>query len=194
MHPRYYLFVTLGLLCATSCAGRRHKPPPPPVVSAKPPAWVKHIPHEKGFVCAVGAVDPTFYRQDGLESAAEQARAELAKSIHSHIWAYTEDVQSTNGSSFRNLVTSEVEAAVTDGVIAGAEVRSTWYDEYGAQSRAGMTYALACMSTSKTAEQLAQKLREAHEDTVDEKTIEAVEKRAQSLFDEMEEMEAKQAE
>lgn len=195
MRRCFHIFV-LGLFLTAGCAHKRHKQDLKKTVvkTPGPPAWVKKMPHESGYVCAVGAVSPTFYRDDGLELAAEKARSELARNIEVHIWSYMKDVDSTRGGYAKELVTSEVESAVTDGVIAGAEVRSTWYDEHGAVSRVGMTYALACMSTSESVSKLAEKLREAHPDEADEQKIEQVKERAQSLFDELEKMETAKAE
>lgn len=181
--------LTCIAIAAPGCAHPKPKPVVPQAPVGHAPDWVKQLPKEKGVICALGAVDPTFYKQDGVVHAAERARAELARNVEVHIWAYMKDVVTTRGQSTQSYVGSEVDSAVTDGVVAGAEVRSSWYDQYGLVSRAGMTYALACMRTDESAARLAEKLRQAKPDEMDEKTVEKVKERAQSLFDQLEAME-----
>lgn len=157
------------------------------------PDWVYTTPSRKGMVCATGAVDPTFYRQDGRVYAAEAARNELAKTIQVTIYSVMYDYESSRGGSVRQYIVSEVEEAVAGSVLSGAEVPSYWFDEFGVVSGEGMTYALACMRTDRTAAQLADKIKEAYPAEERDEAVAAVKKRAAAAFDELEAMEEKHA-
>lgn len=158
------------------------------------PDWVYKLPSKSGHLCATGAVDPTYFRQDGRVYAAEAARNELARSIEVKINSVMYDVETSRGGSVRQHIVSEVVTAVQDGVVAGAEVLAYWFDAVGAVSKAGMTYALACIDTNKPVEQLANRLRELTPEEEDEDRIQSVRERAKAAFDELEAMEAQRAE
>lgn len=194
-HIRYaVLFVwSLGLAgaCAKAPPPAPPPPPPPPVVDA--PDWVFQIPPRPGYVCATGAVDPTFYRQDGRVHAAEAARNELARSIQVQISSVMYDSDTQRGGSVRQYIVSEVVTAVNEGVLSGAEILGYWYDASGSVSRAGMTYAYACMDTKQSVADLAAKLEEAFPDGEHQDQIAAVKDRARAAFDDLEAMENKRA-
>ena len=184
-----------------ACGGGRAKPPPPvrvvppaPPVSERrtpPPEWVTSVPQPQGQVCATGGVDPTYYRQDGRRFAAEAARNELARSIEVHITSVMVDVETSRGGSVNQYIVSEVVSFVEDGVVRGAEVLSYWYDAVGSLSRRGMTYALACIRTDQSLEQLTESLKAAYPEAQDQAKVEAIRERAENLFDELEQMEVK---
>ncbi|CAN0520391.1 unnamed protein product, partial [Laminaria digitata] len=157
------------------------------------PDWVFEIPSKPGHVCATGAVDPTFYRQDGRVNAAEAARNELARSIQVHISSIMYDTSTTRGGSVRQHIVSEVVTAVNEGVLSGAEIIGYWYDARGSVSRVGMTYAYACMDTTQSVADLAAKLEEAYPDEEHKDQIAAVKDRARAAFDDLEAMENKRA-
>ena len=74
---------------------------PPAALTAKKgnaPEWVLRTPRMPGNICATGAVDPTFYRQDGRTQAADSARNELARTIQVKVSSVMYDETSTNGS------------------------------------------------------------------------------------------------
>lgn len=178
------------LLTCLGCGGGSasvRPPEPPPHVEV--PDWVYRIPREKGHVCATGAVDPTFYRQDGRTQAAESARNELARTVQVKITSVMYDENTTQGSYVDQAFVTEVVGSISEVVLSGAEVRSYWYDDYGNVSRRGMTYALACMPTDASVAQLADRLKAAHPDNEDK--IQQVRERARAAFDELEAMENK---
>lgn len=188
---------TAKLVCAVGLAGLigcGHAPvvapvqPPPPKKPA--PEWVMRLPRKKGDVCAVGAVDPTYFRQDGLKFAAESARAELAKAIQVKVSSVMLDYQSTSGDSVDQATVEQVVGSVSDGVLSGAEIMESWYDEDGSVSRKGMTYALACMRTDQSVAELAEKLKQVTPESEDkEKKIQNVRDRAAAAFDELDKAE-----
>ncbi len=173
------------------CGGSQEVPPapPPPPIHVEVPEWVNHVPRKAGQICATGAVDPTFYRQDGRTSSAETARGELARTIQVKVTAVMYDEQSNSGSYVDQAIVTEVIGSISEAVISGAEVVSYWYDEYGMVSRRGMTYALACMRTDQSVADLAEKLQEAFPDKGNEDKIAAVKERAKAAFDELEKLE-----
>lgn len=196
--------VTSVLLVLVACGGGR--PPRPTVVQAPSgsepgsrsrgpaPEWVLRIPKSHGNICAVGTVDPTFFRQDGVRHAAEAARNELARTIEVKVTSVMYDEQSTRGSYVDEAFVQQVVGTMSDVVLAGAQILETWYDELGSVSRRGMTYALACMSTDRSVAELAERLKAAAaaegEDQADR--IQDVRERAADLFKELEEQEEKQ--
>lgn len=166
--------------------------PPAPAPEARIPGWMERTPSPRGEVCAVGAVDRTFFVQDAHARAAEAARLELAKTIEVQVSSVMYDYQSTRGSWVRASEVVQVIASVRDGVVHGAEVRATWRDVHGLHLAPGMTFALACLRTDVTVEQLASVLREAKE--ADAADVQSVRERAQAAFDELAELEAHKAE
>src|SRR5262245_54746801 len=180
----------------SACGGGKNvkpaePPPPPPHVDV--PEWVLRLPKMPGNICATGAVDPTFYRQDGRTQAADSARNELARTIQVKVTSVMYDEQDNSGSYVDQSFVSQVVGSISDVVLSGAQVMEYWFDEYGNVSRQGMTYALACMPTDQSVAQLAEKLKEAHPEADDAAKIEKVRERAKAAFDELESMEAKKA-
>lgn len=163
--------------------------PPPPAEPVDVPEWVFRIPRKPGQICATGAVDPTFYRQDGRVNAAEAARGELARTIQVKVTAVMYDEQTTSGSYVDQAIVTETIGTISEAVIAGAEVVSYWFDATGAVSRSGMTYALACMRTDQSVAELAARLKEAFPDEEHEDEIADVKERAKAAFEELEKME-----
>jgi len=142
----------------------------------------------KGNICAVGAVDPTFFRQDGRVNAGESARAELARTIQVKVTAVMYDEQTTHGQWVDQAIVQEVIGSVSEVVLSGAQVMEVWYDDHGAVSRRGMTYALACMATDDSVAQLAERLHQVSEQDAGDR-IERVKENARLAFEELEAME-----
>jgi hypothetical protein len=153
------------------------------------PEWVYRVPRKDGQICATGAVDPTFYRQDGRTSAAETARGELARTVQVQVTAVMYDEQTKDGSYVDQAIVTEVIGSISEAVISGAEVVSYWFDEYGNVSRRGMTYALACMRTDQSVAELAEKLEAAFPEEEHEEKIAEVKERARAAFEELEKLE-----
>jgi hypothetical protein len=183
-----------------ACGGSGAKPPPQLVPQGsivkgrQAPEWVMRTPRQKGQICAVGAVDPTFYRQDGLTHAADAARNELARTIQVKISSVMYDYQDNSGSHTDQSFVQEVVGSISDVVVSGAQVLEYWYDESGSVSRRGMTYALACMDTNQSVAELAEKLKQvAPEAEGREEKIAEVRDRAEAAFEELEKMEQRGA-
>ncbi len=125
--------------------------------------------------------------------AAEAARNELARSIQVTITSIMVDVETSRGGSVNQYIVSEVTSFVENGVVQGAEIVSYWYDPLGTVSRRGMTYALACIRTDVSLENLTASLKEAYPDQEDQQKVQAIRDRAQNMFDELEQLEEKKA-
>lgn len=198
-------YVALGLvvtLCG-ACSGPRqvantnpHVLPPKkkgPVKTA--PKWVMKTPSIKDKVCAVGAVDPTFYRDDGRRNASEAARNELARTVQVKISTVMYDEVNSHGGGFTDEVSiQQIVGSISDVVLSGAQVVEIWFDEHGVVDRDGMTYALACMPKDASMKEFAEKLEAAaatQESPDKEKRIQRVKENARKAFDELEAMEAR---
>ncbi len=196
---RWFSFVFVSSIAITGCSSggaeeTRHDPPPKAIPSdVKIPEWVMKTPHQTGSICATGAVDPTFYRQDGRTNAADSARNELARTIQVKVSSVMYDEQTSGGSYVDQAYVEQVVGSISDVVLSGAQVEQYWYDEYGSVSKKGMTYALACMPTDQSVAQLAEKLKQANPNDDDKNKIEKVKERAKAAFDELEAMENKKA-
>jgi hypothetical protein len=176
-------------LAVSGCAGSAPAPASEPLVASDPvPAWVRTPTAGPSELCAVGAVDRTYFAQDAHRLAAEAARAELARTIEVRVESVMLDYQSTEGSWVRRSDVVSVVESVADGVVHGAEVRATWRDDRGAVLAPGMTYALACLRTDAPVEQLADALRATAGDREGE--VEAVRGRAQAAFEALAKAEA----
>jgi hypothetical protein len=119
----------------------------------------------------------------------------LARTIQVKVSSVMYDEQTTSGSYVDQSFVTQVTGSISDVVLAGAQVEQYWYDENGAVSKKGMTYALACMPTDQSIAQLAEKLKSANANPTDDdkNKIEKVKERAKAAFDELEQMENKQA-
>lgn len=133
------------------------------------PDWVQKVPREKDRLCAVGASEPTYFREDSKKYAAENARSELARSLHVDIKSIMVDITTEKGGDIAEGSIIEASTWASEAVLKESEITSYWYDEEGTASfkKKGITYALACMPLKNTAQEILQKLK----DTGDAGTI-----------------------
>ena len=105
----------------------------------KIPAWVSQLPTSgSGKVYAVGRSGPTYWPQDGINNASDDARGKLALSLSSHVENLGENVE-TN----RREKTVDVSKEATDLVMQNARIDSIWVDDKGVQDEPGSVWALA---------------------------------------------------
>lgn len=115
---------------------------PIPENADKPPKWVDSPPVSKsGTLFAVGFCGPTFWPQDALNNAAEDARGKLALGLSSNTEVYRQEV-ATNTSGRSLDMTKEA----TDLVMQNSRIEGTWVDEAGVRGEAGSVWALASIS------------------------------------------------
>jgi hypothetical protein len=103
--------------------------PVAPKSASDAPEWVMRTPRMPGNICATGAVDPTFFRQDGRTQAADSARNELARTIQVKVSSVMYDEQTTSGSYVDQAFVSQVVGSISDVVLSGAQVMEYWFDE-----------------------------------------------------------------
>lgn len=111
----------------------------PDGATAKVPAWVSQLPTSGGGkVYAVGRSGPTYWPQDGINNASDDARGKLALSLSSHVENLGENVETNQREK-----TVDVSKEATDLVMQNARIDSIWVDESGLQDEPGSVWALA---------------------------------------------------
>lgn len=157
-HRKIETFLLLScVLFLNSCMPTHNKKPDETV-----PDWVRRVPRERGRLCAVGASEPTYFREDAKNYAAENARNELARSLHVDIKSIMVDISSEKGGDIAEGSVIEASAWASEAVLKESEITSYWYDEEGIASfkKKGITYALACMPLKNTAQEVSKRLNE----------------------------------
>jgi hypothetical protein len=98
-------------------------------------------------VCAIGLGGPTYFRADGVESAIENARGELARTLQVQIETRTLDVQTERGGHRESQTVTEVSAYVSEIVLERSTIIGVWYDKAGKgfARKPRCTYALVCI-------------------------------------------------
>lgn len=155
-----------------------------------PPAWVDRMPSQPEKLCAVGYSGPTFYQQDCLKNAAENARGHLSESISVTIRTITVDISDGTRGSFDRDVFVEGSESASDAVLDGSEVEAQWMDMQGERGAAKGCYTYVCIDPDKPIDKMVEKLEEKK---VPPKTVEQVRANAQAAFDELEKAETKKA-
>ncbi len=152
-----------------------------------PPAWVDRMPSQPDKLCAVGYSGPTFYQQDCLKNAAENARGHLAESISVTIRTITLDISDGTRGSYDRDVFVEGSESASDAVIEGSEVEAQWMDLQGERGASKGCYAYVCIDPDKPIDKMVEKLKEKK---VPPETVEKVRANAEAAFDELEKLEA----
>lgn len=103
------------------------------------PAWVDKLPENgKGKLVAVGFSQPTYWPQDALNNAREDARGKLALALGSHIETLGMDT-ATATSAGGAVINKEA----TDLVLQNSRIEATWVDENGDRGEPASVWALA---------------------------------------------------
>ena len=106
---------------------------------SRAPAWVDHLPDNgKGRLYAVGRCGPTYWPQDALNNAAEDARGKLALSLSSHVEFLGQNVESNAREH-----TVQINKEASDVVLQNSRIEATWTDESGERDEPGSVWALA---------------------------------------------------
>ncbi len=137
-----------ALLVCAGCAGTQKSAAPPPKLNrwGKPykegivvPAWVEKVPESsRGKLVAVGYAQPSFWPQDAIDNAANDARGKLALALASHVEALGIDTATETSSGGATI---NKEAA--DVVMQNSLIEATWVDENGERGDPGGVWALA---------------------------------------------------
>jgi hypothetical protein len=103
------------------------------------PAWVDELPEAmSGKLRAVGYSPPSFWPQDAIDAAADEARGKLALAVTSHVEVLGMDAQDARGASG-----ATIEKEATEVVLRNSRIEATWVDESGERSERGGVWALA---------------------------------------------------
>ncbi len=102
-------------------------------------AWVDRAPEctAQRYV-AVGFSKPTFWPQDALTNASDDARGKLALALSSHVEVFAQ-LRASNQSAAELDLTKEA----TDLVMQNSRIEATWSDEEGKRDEPGAVWALA---------------------------------------------------
>jgi hypothetical protein len=160
----------LALACLACGSGPAPKPEVKPEVKlnrwGRPlkqgtpaPAWVERIPENgKGRLVAVGRSGPTFWPQDAINNAADDARGKLALALASHVEVLGENVESISSATLPGSTSSatppgstarektvQVNKEASDVVLQNSRIEASWTDETGERDEPGSTWALAVL-------------------------------------------------
>ena len=99
-----------------------------------------------GKLVAVGYSQPSFWPQDAIAAAADDARGKLALALTSHVEVVGIDSADENGNG-----EATINKEATDVVLKNSRVEATWTDENGERSEPGGVWALASMQVGAAA-------------------------------------------
>ncbi|OLD08008.1 MAG: hypothetical protein AUI90_08080 [Deltaproteobacteria bacterium 13_1_40CM_3_69_14] len=138
-------------LCCFACAGARKQAEPPPKLNRwgtpwkegiAVPAWVERVPESgNGKLVAVGYSQPSFWPQDAINAAADDARGKLALALASHVEVLGLDAATGAAIGSGAIINKEA----TDVVMQNSHLEATWTDENGERSEPGGVWTLAML-------------------------------------------------
>ena len=139
-------FAVCSFFLLLSCSHAPAAPPPKLNRFGKPykegivvPPWVEKIPEaRKGKLLAVGYSPPTYWPQDAINAAGEDARGKLALALTSHVETLGMDTATAS-----SMGGAQINKEATDVVMQNSRIEATWVDENGERSDAGGVWALA---------------------------------------------------
>ncbi len=103
------------------------------------PAWVDKVPEATaGRLVAVGYSQPSFWPQDAINAAADDARGKLALALTSHV-----EFLGIDTATARSNGGATINKEATDVVMQNSRVEATWVDENGDRGDPGGVWALA---------------------------------------------------
>ena len=139
MNFRSY-FVSLCLIFFSGCSGGSSL--------TDPPEWLLHLPTENGRLYAVGVSGPTYFVEDAIKNACDDARKEIAKSLQSEIYSFYFGIDATRSPSAKEYSSVQVTSSTTDVSLNNSQILAVWVDREGT-APGGMpkyVYALACLN------------------------------------------------
>jgi hypothetical protein len=103
------------------------------------PVWIDKLPENgKSKVYGVGYSAPTFWPQDALNHAAQDARGKLALSLASHVEVLGMDTMNGKGNGG-----ATIDKEATDLMLQNSRIEATWVDENGDRGEPSSVWALA---------------------------------------------------
>ena len=134
------------ILLVLGCSHAPGAPPPKLNRWGKPykegvvvPGWVDKIPgNAKGKLLSVGYSPPTYWPQDAINAAGQDARGKMALAITSHV-----EVLGIDTATDDSRGGASIDKEATDVVMQNSRIEATWVDENGDRSEPGGVWALA---------------------------------------------------
>ncbi|MBT8359281.1 MAG: LPP20 family lipoprotein [Desulfobacterales bacterium] len=117
------------------------------------PEWVNSVPLDEKYFYAVGISGPTRNIKDAWNQAIQRARAELGKTIITHITSQDLIISTTDGEYSSQLI-----QALSDTELNFTEVIERWYDRSGIYGLPEFYYVLVRLER-KRAEMLLKGLK-----------------------------------
>jgi hypothetical protein len=140
--------VALLLFCAAACGGGKAVEKPAPKLNrwGKPfkegvvaPPWIDKLPESDWQrMYGVGFSAPSFWLQDAIDKAGQDARGKLALALASHVEVLGIDTVGGGGNGG-----AQINKEATDLVLQNSRIEATWVDENGDRGEPGSVWALA---------------------------------------------------
>ena len=151
MKIKYLTFFVIFIWCLSLITTGCITTPEPEKKSA--PQWVNSVPHDETYFYAVGISGPTRNIKDAWNQAIQRARAELGKTIITHITSHDLIISTTDGEYSSQLI-----EALSDTELNFTEVIERWYDRNGIYGLPDFYYVLVRLE-KKRAEMLLRGLK-----------------------------------
>jgi hypothetical protein len=151
MESKSQSFFVIVILCLSLITTGCMTTPEPEKISA--PKWVNSVPHDETYFYAIGISGPTRNIKDSWNQAIQRARAELGKTIITHITSHDLVISTTEGEYSAQLI-----EALSDTELNFTEVIERWYDRNGVYGSANFYYVLVRLE-KKRAEMLLRRLK-----------------------------------
>jgi len=143
----FIIFILSSSFITVSCITTSE----PEKISA--PQWVNSVPLDENYFYAVGISGPTRNIKDAWNQAIMRARAELGKTIITHITSHDLIISTTRGEYSAQLI-----EALSDTELNFTEVIERWYDRNGIYGLPDFYYVLVRLEKKK-AEMLLRSLK-----------------------------------
>jgi hypothetical protein len=121
--------------------------------SGEIPNWLSAVPQDDDYFYAVGISGRTRHVKDGWNQAAQRGRAEIGKTIITHITSTDTSISTENSEYTRQVI-----EAISDTELQFTEVIERWYDRYGDYGPANHYYVLVRMD-KKRAEKILRSIK-----------------------------------
>ena len=144
------------------------------------------MPERPGKMCAVGYSGPTFYQQDCVGNAADNARGHLSENISATIRTVTIDISDGTRGMFSRDVFVQGSETVSNSVLKGSEIEAQWVELQGQRGGPKGCYAFVCIDPKKPIDSFVEELQDKK---VAPKTVQKVRENAEAAFDELEKLE-----
>lgn len=142
-----WIWLVVAFSILTGCANS------PQPESGEIPSWLSAVPQDNDYFYAVGISGRTRHVKDGWNQAAQRGRAEIGKTMITHITSTDTSISTENSEYTRQVI-----EAISDTELQFTEVIERWYDRYGDYGPANHYYVLVRMD-KKRAEKILRSIK-----------------------------------